>query len=206
MTPSERGARADEALSVLARLFAGEEVHHEGRFVTVDGQRLDPLPVQRPGPPLWVGGRREPAMRRAGRHGDVWLPYLVTPERLASSLGTVRDEAVRCGRSRADVRGAVLCWSVVDDDGEWARRTAIETTGRIYRQDFAPLADRYLPTGTPPQVIARLAEYADAGAEAMVFAPACPDTDLDRVTETFAREVAPALRTAAAAPGRASGC
>lgn len=192
--PSERGARTDEALAVLARLFAGEQVDHDGRTAVIDGQRLDPLPVQRPGPPMWIGGRSEPAIRRAGRHGDVWLPYMVTPARLASSLERVRGEAANYGRHPTDVRGAVLCWSVVDDDGEWARRTAIETTGAIYRQDFGPLADRYLPAGRPEQVLERLREYADAGAETIVLAPACPDADLDRVIDAFARDVAPALR------------
>ena len=44
---------------------------------------LDPLPLQRPRPPIWVGGRKEASMRRAGRFGDVWVPYMYSPEQLA---------------------------------------------------------------------------------------------------------------------------
>jgi probable F420-dependent oxidoreductase len=191
--PAERGRRADESLALLTRLFAGERVHHDGRFWQLDGQRLDPLPPQRPRPPIWVGGRRAAAIRRAGRFGDVWMPYLVGPERFGQSLEQVRAEAVACGRPAEAVQGALFCWAGVGADGPRARRTALEVLSRIYRQDFGPLADRYVPAGTPTQVAARLGEYAAAGAETVVFAPAVVDDELERAAETFIDEVAPAL-------------
>lgn len=191
--PAERRARADESLAVMLQLFAGDVVHHEGRFVRIDGQRLDPLPPQRPRPPLWVGGRRGPAMRRAGRFGDVWMPYMVAPEQLAAGLERVAAEARQHGRPPGAVRGALFCWAGVGADGPAARRTALDTLGRIYRQDFTALADRYVPAGTPVQVAGRLREYAAAGAETVVFAPACPDDEVERAAETFVTEVAPAL-------------
>jgi probable F420-dependent oxidoreductase len=191
--PAERGARADESLELLVRLFAGERVHHDGRFWQVDGQLLDPLPVQRPRPPIWVGGRRAPAMRRTARFGDVWMPYMVAPEQLATSLEQVRAGAEAQGRPRDAVRGALFCWAGVGADGAAARRTALDVLGRIYQQDFAALADRYVPTGTPAQVATRLGEYAAAGAETVIFAPACPDDEVDRAAEMFIHEVAPAL-------------
>lgn len=186
--PAERGARTDEALALLARLFAGEDVHHNGRFWQLDGLRLDPVP-QRP-LPIWIGGRRAPALRRAARFGDVWMPYMVSPEQLATGLAQVRAGAQQHGRA---VRGALFCWAGVGSDGPQAHRTALETLGRIYRQDFAPLARRYVPTGTPAQVAARLDEYAEAGAETVIFAPACADDEVERAAEMFIHEVAPAL-------------
>ncbi|NMH98719.1 LLM class flavin-dependent oxidoreductase [Pseudonocardia acidicola] len=193
IAPEERGPRTTEGLEVMARLFAGETLTHEGRFARYDGVRLDPLPVQRPGPPMWVGGRGPASLRRAARFGDVWLPYMVTPAQLADGLGTVRAHAAELGRPGA--RGALFCWGAVGADGRAARRTALDTLGAIYRQDFAPLADRYVPAGTPAEVTDRLREYADAGAETVLFAPACPADDLDRSAEIFAHEVAPALVT-----------
>jgi probable F420-dependent oxidoreductase len=191
--PAERGARADESLELLVRLLAGDRVHHEGRFWQLDGQRLDPLPPQRPRPPIWVGGRRAPAIRRAGRFGDVWMPYMIGPDQLATSLERVRAEAVVHGRAAGAVRGALFCWAGVGSDGPRAHRDAMEVLGRIYHQDFTSLAGRYVPTGTPAQVAARLNEYAAAGAETVIFAPACPDDELDRAAEMFIHDVAPAL-------------
>jgi probable F420-dependent oxidoreductase len=191
---AERGARTDEALALLARLFSGETVTHEGRFFHVDGQRLDPPPVRPSGPPVWIGGRRAAATRRTGRFGDVWMPYMISPEQLSDGMQDVRAAAVEHGRPADRIRGALYCWAAVDTDGERARRTALDVLGRIYQQDFAPLADRYVPTGTPDRVAARLREYADAGAETVIFSPACPDAELERMAALFAEEVAPALR------------
>ncbi|HEY3708811.1 MAG TPA: LLM class flavin-dependent oxidoreductase [Amycolatopsis sp.] len=189
--PAERGRRADEALEVLSRLLTGKPVTFRGEFTTLEEVTLQPVPAERP--PVWVGGRRPAAMRRAARHGDVWLPYLVTPQRLAGSLAEVRALAAGNGRAPDSVRGGVFCWSTVDADGDWARRAVVEAVSETYQQDFSRYADSYLLHGTPARVRERLAEYADAGAEHLVFAPACPEADRDRVVDTFAAEVLPFL-------------
>jgi probable F420-dependent oxidoreductase len=187
----ERGRRTDEALELLGLLFRGEPVDYAGRYTTLRGQRLAPTPVQRPGPPVWIGGRREASARRAGRFGDVWVPYLVTPEQLADGLRTASASADEHGRPAP--AGAVFCWSCVAEDGAWARRTAVETVGAGYQQDFSAYAGRYLLTGTPAEVVARLREYRDAGAETVVFAPACAPDDLDTVVRSFTEHVLPEL-------------
>ena len=193
---AERGRRTDEALQVLTRLFTGERVTFHGRFTTIEDQRLDLPSLQQPRPPLWIGGRSDAAIRRAGRFGDVWLPYMCTPEQLAAGLDRARKVATDHDRQSSDLRGAVFIWGAVDDDPARARRVALTTLGEVYSQDFAPLADRYIPTGTPQQVTDRLLEYVDAGAESVVFSPACAEEDLDRMAATVAAEVLPALRCA----------
>ncbi|MDN5751525.1 MAG: LLM class flavin-dependent oxidoreductase [Pseudonocardia sp.] len=185
-----RGRRTDEALDLLTRLFDGERVAFDGHEVT-----LDPLPVQRPRPPLWIGGRSEAAMRRAGRFGDVWVPYMCSPDQLATELATV-DEAT-AGHGRSGGGGGVFCWAGAGRDGAAARRGAIETLGRVYRQDFTPIADRYVPSRTPGQVVARLREYVDAGARSIVLVPACADDDRAAMVDLVAHEIAPALRSPA---------
>lgn len=189
---TERGPRTDEALEVLRRLFAGGKVDIDGRFTRIPGLELDPLPVQRPGPPVWVGGRRDGAMRRAGRYGDVWMPYMYTPERLATSIARVTEVAGEHGRG--PLRTAIFCWGAVDPDPARARRDAIEAAGATYDQDFEPLADRYLLTGTPEQVLARLAEFRDAGADTVIFGPPRDADAWQRSARMFATEVIPVLR------------
>jgi probable F420-dependent oxidoreductase len=191
---AERGRRTDEALHMLTALFTGSPTHAEGRYSTFTGQQLMPTPVQRPAPPIWVGGRSATSARRAGTHGSVWVPYLVTPEQLATGMRTATNTAAELGRD--PVAGAVYCWSAVDHDGRLARRTATEVVGRIYQQDFDPLAERYLLTGRPAEVTARLREYHDAGAESVVFAPACPPEQYPAMVSLFADEVLPELADA----------
>ncbi|WP_433782326.1 LLM class flavin-dependent oxidoreductase [Actinomycetospora sp. CA-101289] len=183
----ERGRRTDAALDVLVRLFAGEAIDVDGTPAT-----LDPLPVQRPRPPIWVGGRSEASTRRAGRAGDVWMPYLGSPDRVARGLRTAREEAERHGRDPADVEGAYFAWTAVDPDPTRARRTALASLASTYGQDMERIVDACVPHGTPEQVAARLAEYRDAGATSVVIAPATDDAERD--VDLLAREVLPRLR------------
>ena len=69
---SDRAAMLDEGLDVLAGLWSGEPVIHSGTFYQVDGVTLAPLPVQRPRPPVWIGGTSRGALRRAARW-DGWI-------------------------------------------------------------------------------------------------------------------------------------
>ncbi|GAA0609865.1 hypothetical protein GCM10009547_09930 [Sporichthya brevicatena] len=194
LDPKDRGAYTDEALEVIQKLFTGERVEHSGRFVTIEGDRLLPPPVQRPGPPIWVGGRKPAAMRRAGRFADVWMPYLMTPEQVASSLASAREHAEAAGRKPADLAGAYFAWCNVGRDGDHARRAGIEMLSRAYNQDMGPVADRYLVLGSPDQVVERLSAYAAAGAETVIIATACPPDDADEVLDLLASDVLPALR------------
>ena len=66
----DRGGRANEALEIIRRLWEGETVTFKGKHFQIENARLSPLPVQRPRPPIWVGGFSRPAARRAARLGD----------------------------------------------------------------------------------------------------------------------------------------
>ena len=189
-----RGAKADESLTVLRSLLGGQAVTLNGEFAQLDGLTLQPPPVQQP-LPIWVGGRAAAAQRRAGRFGDAWLPYMVTPQMLARGLESVRGFAASCGRPAGGVSGAVFLWGSVSARADVARRQAIDTVSQIYQQDFTPLADKYLLTGDPAAVAARLTGYADAGAASVVFAPACAPAERAGVVRLFAEEVLPQLRT-----------
>ena len=88
-----RGARLDEGLGVLDRLWRGERINHRGPHYTVQGVELTPLPVQRPRVPIWVGGESPSALRRAARW-DGW-----------AAVGAARDGTMRT--SPDDIAGAV---------------------------------------------------------------------------------------------------
>jgi probable F420-dependent oxidoreductase len=190
----DRGARADEALELLRALWAGGDVDFAGKFTRVPGLRLEPGPVQSGGPPIWLGGRRPAAIRRAGRFADVWMPYMYSPEQLAESLRAVRTEAEQAGRAPDAVQGAIFCWGHVATDAATARRAAVETVSAVYQQDFDRLADRYLLHGDPERVIARAREYAAAGAQTLVFSPSSEGAVRRTSVELFVDEVLPALR------------
>ncbi|HEY2223695.1 LLM class flavin-dependent oxidoreductase [Actinomycetospora sp.] len=163
---SARSRRTDAALTTVRAYLAGEQVDVEG-----EPTRLDPLPV-RP-MPIWVGGRAEASMRRAGRAGDVWMPYLCSPDRVARGLRVANDVAAEQGR--APITGGLLAWSAVAASRSEARDLAVGTLHRIYGQDMDRLVDACVPHGTADDVLARFGEYAEAGAEQILFAPLCAE-------------------------------
>ena len=188
--PATRFRRTSEGLRIIRRLFSGETVTFEGEFTTVPGLALNPPPHQPGGPPIWLGGRKPAALRRAGRHADVWMPYMVDPTQLSQGLQLVRDAANDCGRDPSTVSPALFAWTCIDDDSQWARTTGINAVSATYNQNFTPLADRYLLVGSPESVVARLNEYAGAGAEFILLQIAARNrTDRRRIIDTIAHRI-----------------
>ena len=87
----QRGRRTDEAIAMLKAL-CGQ-----------DGSEFLPKPVQRPHPPLWIGGRSDAAVRRAARAGDAWHPSHLTVDELRRQIPELRAECERAGRSADEV-------------------------------------------------------------------------------------------------------
>jgi probable F420-dependent oxidoreductase len=87
----QRGRRTDEAIAMLTSLCAE------------DGGEFLPKPVQRPHPPLWIGGRSHAAVRRAARFGDAWHPSHLTVDELRRRIPELHAECERAGRSADEV-------------------------------------------------------------------------------------------------------
>jgi len=73
-----RGAVIDESLALIKRIWTGQSVTHEGPRFRAPGNTVLPVPVQKPHPPIWVGGNSERAIRRAVETCDGWSPFPVT--------------------------------------------------------------------------------------------------------------------------------
>jgi probable F420-dependent oxidoreductase len=70
---ASRGRRVDEAIEVCKRLWTEPEIAHEGEFFRFDAVAFEPKPLQKPWPPILVGGESPAALRRAARAGDGWI-------------------------------------------------------------------------------------------------------------------------------------
>jgi probable F420-dependent oxidoreductase len=187
---AERGARTDEALAVVRSLFRDDPVTFTGRWAKLDQLRLQPRPVRTGGPPIWVAGRGDVSTRRAAQWGDVWMPHLCTPEKLAQGLASVRRQTAAFGREPGDVAGSIFAFIATGPDGTAARRVAAEWVGGNYRQDFSKLG-HLLVAGTPDECVARLREYHAAGASSVQLTVAAPEEDADRMLQSIAGEVLP---------------
>jgi probable F420-dependent oxidoreductase len=188
----ERVHRTDEIIPLLRRLWTAEDVTHTGRYYPMKDVRIHPAPSQPGGPPIVVGGRKEPAMRRAALLGDGWFPYLYSPRRYSESVATIRRLANDAGRDLTHFQWYVFVFLNIDPDGDLAREAAARMMGGTYRQDFRTMIDSVAAAGTASEVTAKLRRFYDAGARHFVFlvAGADPGPVLDRLCA----EVIPALR------------
>ena len=108
---NERGPRANEILRLMKRLWTEESVTFSGRFYEMEDIGLEPHPVQKPHPPIYVGGRRK-SVRRTGLYGDGWIPYMYSPELFKEGWEQITQIAEEAGRDpgadRPDGVGADL--------------------------------------------------------------------------------------------------
>jgi probable F420-dependent oxidoreductase len=88
----ERGAMTDEYLRAIKELWTSPEPSFRGRYVQFEEIVFEPKPVQKPHPPILMGGNTRLAMRRAASVGDGWLPWLVTREELPACLSYIREQ------------------------------------------------------------------------------------------------------------------
>lgn len=94
-----RGRQGDEILRVFKELWTAEHPQFDGEFYRFSQIGFAPKPVQKPHPPLWVGGHSPGALRRAVTFGDGWHATSQSPEQLRDSLARLRQAADKAGRA-----------------------------------------------------------------------------------------------------------
>ena len=193
---TQRGRRTDECLEIVRRLWRGERVTFSGRHFKLNEAMLNPAPRQRPNPPIWVSGRRDPAMRRAARFGDGWVPYFFDPPRYRDSVEKIHAFADEEGRSIEGFQWGFFPYVSIYPTEQEAAEVAARQLGSqyLYGGEFINIVRRYCLLGTPEQCAERLGDYVDAGARHIVFSIACPPEDRERHLEEIASKLIPMMR------------
>jgi probable F420-dependent oxidoreductase len=142
---ARRGARTEEYLAVLRTLWADEVSSFDGEFYTIPAGRQDPRPVQKPGPPVLLGGMSRPAMERAGRIADGWITSSRADlSKIAEAVGVIREAASAAGRDPGTVR--IICRGVVAAGAEPKApdggRRLLSGSYQQIREDAAWLGDQ----------------------------------------------------------------
>jgi probable F420-dependent oxidoreductase len=190
----ERGARVTEAIDVVRTLWRDSPASFKGRFTQFENVSIDPKPVQQPGPPIWIGGRSDAALARAGRQGDGWMSYVVQPERYAQSVDKIRAAAHTAGRRLDGFAFSHLAFITLGRDWESAKAIWVQHLSRRYAQDFEPLARKYGIIGTPEQCAEQLRQFETAGCNYVVFnVIGAPEHEREQL-ERIATDVLPRLR------------
>ena len=188
-TPFEgRGARADEMLRLLARLWSEEDVSFEGKHFRYSGVTISPRPKQQP-LPIWIGGSSDAAIRRTARYGTGWLGGIQSPSQVAPVVTKIRAATAESGRTiDEDHYGAGFPFRFGDPGEPIVEKTA-EGLARL-GGGLDP-AD-YLAVGDATTISARIDEYIAAGISKFVLRPiAGSDAEMNEQTARLADEVIP---------------
>ena len=166
--PGTRGRRLDEALPLVRRLLAGEEVSHQGEFFALEEARI--LPAPQPAIPMVIGGKGDAAVRRTAAFGDGWLGMFCSARRFAETRSQILAAAADLGREAPPWFGVNL-WCGLDPDPEHARDLLAAKMERLYRLPYEKF--RYLaPAGTSKQVADFIRPFTEAGATHVTLVPA----------------------------------
>jgi len=187
----ERAGRTDEAIALMRKLWSESQVTFAGKYYSVEEVTLMPRPWQKNGPPLWIGGRSEAALRRTGRLGDGWLVSSVSPQEVEAGIGSIRRYAAEASRAVPEDHFGVLIPFYFADSAE----SALDLVGRTIRPRPDLPIDQFTAFGTPGQVRAKVQTYIRAGASKFVMRPCGPFRGWREQIEILAREVIAPMQT-----------
>jgi probable F420-dependent oxidoreductase len=213
---AKRGARFEEQLAIMKRLWSGERVQFRGAYFAVDG-RLEPRPLTTPHPPVWIGGWGELTLKRAAALADNWIPGPTADlKRLCDGKRTFLAKRAAAGRP-----GEVTEWPltrdvIIADTDRRARELAEAHIMVAYRTEYAggwrhPFIDASVATdldrlmegrfiiGGPAECVRQIrrfvTEYGMTHLICRTFFPGMSHAHIMRSLELIATEVMPAFRT-----------
>jgi len=187
---NQRGARADEAIGVLRRLWSEDNVEHHGRHFDFGPVSLNPKPLQAGGPPIVVGGRKERAFRRAGRLADGYISHMCSAEMYAQNLDVMRQHARDAGRGAIPFATSSFVFTILDDDYDKALDRAAETLGMVYNRPFRDAARKYCLLGRPEDCLEQMRAFVKSGSRGFVFSPLM---DADQFIAVASEKILPHL-------------
>jgi F420-dependent oxidoreductase-like protein len=201
-TPGQRFEVLEETVQVLGMLFGQGPATWRGRHFRLNDAYNRPLPIQKPRPHLWVGGKGGPRLLRlAARHADGWnTVWAWTPRAYAERVRALRETCEREGRDPATIRLSLGLYTLVGED----RRDLVTRFRALQRWTPGGALDGVLLddwardklVGTPGQVVERLGEFSTLGVEeAIVSAASVPFAVFDETMLTVLAEgVIPSAR------------
>ena len=175
---AERGAMTDEYLEAMQELWTNPAPSFSGKYTQFSGLRFEPKPVQKPHPPIWVGGHSKAALRRTAQFGAAWHPINRSPEELKAGRAEIARLCQARGRA---VPPAITLRNDVRLLGPGQPVPASTHGGRVL-------------AGEPARLIEQITELGECGVEHMVLEFLASDgPELGGQMAAFAERVRPKL-------------
>ncbi len=189
----ERWKRFKEATQLLRSLLQRDASPFRGQFYTLGATRLEPLPVQESGVPIWIGSwGSEAGLRRVARLGDGWLAsaYHVTPASFAEALARLHQSLHHVGREPERFPHALgSMFFYLTEDQRLAEKILVEVVSPTLGRPAELLRER-LPIGTPAECAEKLVKLQAAGVRKVFLWPV--EDEVDQLAR-FHEQVLPQL-------------
>ena len=180
MNYEERWKRFDEAIQVLRSLWSADGIGFSGRFYSTEGIDLEPKPLQRPSPPIWIGSwGSDTGLRRVARLGDGWLAsaYNTVPDQFKVGLSKLQDYLKNVSKDPATFPNAlVTMFMYITEDKSEADRVLSETLAPMLKRPAEQLRERLL-FGSPEICAKKLAAYKATGVQRVFVWPVRNELD-----------------------------
>lgn len=163
----ERVKRLEEAMIILKSMWTREEATFKGEYYTIKGAINNPKPLQKPHPPLWVGGEADDMIRLAAQYADGWNCRSLTYDVLREKMSRLDGECLKAGRKPESVQrswsGSIL---TAKNHEELQRKLASDSWKKGYlARGLGPAAI----VGTPEECVDKLQRYADLGVNLLIL-------------------------------------
>jgi len=161
-----RVERLKETLQILKKLWTESLVSFDGTYFQLEDAVLEPKPIQRPYPILWVGGNSRAIQRAVAEAGDGWIPVLLTPKQLTTGVSYIKKEMKTLGRDPEKLKvayGGSGCVLTAEDED--SLRQLAEPMIRSMTKPSQRVA---CLIGTPQQCVEKIQQYQNAGAQKIV--------------------------------------
>ena len=190
-----RGRTLRMNLEVMTRLWTEDRVNGTYGQYTLKNITMEPKPVQKPHPPLWMGGYVDTVLRRVGKLADGWISYFYTPESFGRSWRKVLDSAKAAGK-RGDTFGN--CDMIPARIGANATETRRVATDYITKYCDLPSWSEATPdsaiTGTSKDCAEMIEHFSEAGVQELVLIPAVAKlSEIEEQVERFGKELLPSF-------------
>ncbi len=184
-----RGAKTDEGLQIITRLWREDKVDYEGRHYKLTGASISPKPVQ-PDLPMWIGGGSEAAINRTAKYGTGWQAGPETPAEAGVIVNAIKTAAKATGRTIDDDHYGAGFPFYFGKETDPAPQRMIEAYKRRTGRD----AGRLFAFGDADDIVSRISEYVENGVSKFVLRPVgSHDEALYAQTQRMIAEVMPSV-------------
>jgi probable F420-dependent oxidoreductase len=182
---NERGQRTDEYINIFKEVWEKDEPQFEGEFYSFSKIKFYPKPIQKPHPPIWIGGISKKAIARAVELGNGWHPVWLSPDQMEEKIHYLKGVAEKKGRNLDNFVLSIR------------NRLRILKTTKVKKPEFTESRGEYTFSfhGTTEEIIHKIKQFESIGVSHIIF-----DLDVEnnnemfRTIEQFAHDIMPVFK------------